>query len=114
MTNTPSQAWSWRPWTRPVPRGVDILLAVVLFLVEVGRLAVDAFLGVGLEVWAAQGNEAQIAAADRAYLRRLRTHLVVALCAVVLAAVFRARRTAYAHVWVALIIGVMSLNERDL
>ncbi|MFI2030914.1 DUF6234 family protein [Streptomyces buecherae] len=93
---------------------MDVLLAIVLFLVEVGRLAVDAVLGVGLEVWAAQGEETHIAAAERAYRGRLRTHLTVALCAVALAAVFRARRTAYAHVWVALIIGVMLLNERDL
>ncbi|QKW51587.1 DUF6234 family protein [Streptomyces buecherae] len=93
---------------------MDILLAIVLFLVEVGRLAVDAVLGVGLDVWAAQGEETHIAAAERAYLGRLRTHLTVALCAVVLAAVFRARRTAYAHVWVALVIGVLLLNERDL
>ncbi len=97
-----------------MPRGVDILLAVVLFLVEVGWLAGDAVLGVGLDVWAAQGEETHIAAAERAYLGRLRTYLAVALCAVVLAAVFRARRTAYAHVWVALIVGVMLLNERDL
>jgi xanthine/uracil permease len=93
---------------------VDLSLAILLFLSETGWLVLDWIYGYGLEVWAAQGEQAWIDAAGLAHIGRLRTLLIVVLVLAVLAAVFRAPWTVTAHLLVALLVGgALSAAQQD-
>lgn len=91
------------PWSRRTRPGVDLALAIPLFLSETAWLVLDWIYGHGLQVWAAQGDQAQIDAADLAHMGRLRVLLVAVFILAALAAVFRARWTVIAHLLVALL-----------
>ncbi|MGW4161390.1 DUF6234 family protein [Streptomyces sp. NPDC004788] len=94
-----------RPWAHRTRPGVDLALAIPLFLLETAWLVLDWIYGYGLEVWAAQGERARIDAAGLAHIERLRMLLIAVLILAVLAAVFRARWTVTAHLVVALLAG---------
>jgi hypothetical protein len=94
-----------RPWSRRTRLGPDLAFAIPLFLVESGWLVLDWMFGFGLEVWAAQGDRAQIDAAGLAHMERLRMTLVVVLVLAAVAGVSRARWTVIAHLLVALLAG---------
>ncbi|MFF9362676.1 DUF6234 family protein [Streptomyces griseoluteus] len=114
MTETspaPGRRFPWSHRTRP---GVDLALAIPLFLLETGWAVLDAIYGAGLEVWAAQGEQARIDAAELAFMERLRVLQIAALVLVVLAVVFRARWTAIAHLLLALLLGgALSVERHD-
>jgi len=94
-----------RPWSHRTSLGVDLSLAILLFLAETAWLVVDWIYGYGLDVWAAQGEQAQIDAAALAHIGRVRTLLIAVLVLAVLAAIFRAPWTVTAHLLVALLVG---------
>lgn len=94
-----------RPWSHPTRLGVDLSFAIPLFLLETAWLVLDWIYGYGLEVWAAQGDQAQIDAAGLAHMGRVRVLLIAVLILAVLAATFRARWTVIAHLLVALLAG---------
>ncbi|WP_316741830.1 DUF6234 family protein [Streptomyces sp. MK7] len=105
MTDTlsaPGRRW---PWSRRTRLGLDLGLAIPLFLLETAWLVLDWIYGFGLEVWAAQGDRARIDAAGLAHIERVRTLLIVVLGLAALAGVFRARWTVIAHLLVALLAG---------
>ncbi|MCX4433972.1 MULTISPECIES: DUF6234 family protein [Streptomyces] len=103
MTKTALAPERRRPWSRRTPLGPDLALAIPLFLVETAWLVVDSVLGLGMEVWAAQGNQAQVDTASLAYMGRVRVLLVTVLILAVLAGLFRAPGTVIAHLLVALL-----------
>ncbi|MEW2050905.1 DUF6234 family protein [Streptomyces sp. NPDC005476] len=106
----------WRPWSHRTRRGVDLALAIPLFLLETAWLVLDWMFGLGLEVWAAQGDRARADAATLAHIDRVRVFLVAVLVLAVLAALFRARWTLIAHVLLALLAGqvlVFTQHEWD-
>ncbi|MFJ3336056.1 DUF6234 family protein [Streptomyces sp. NPDC086766] len=105
MTETLPAPERRRPWSHRTRPGVDLALAIPLFLLETAWLVVDWIYGYGLEVWAAQGEQAQIDAAGLAHIGRVRVLLIAVLVLAVLAAVFRARWTVIAHLLVALLAG---------
>ncbi|AIA00696.1 DUF6234 family protein [Streptomyces noursei] len=92
-----------RPWSRRTRLGVDLALAIPLFLLETAWLVVDWIFRYGLELWAAQGEQARIDVASLAHTGRVRVLLISVLIVAVLAAVFRARWTVIAHLLVALL-----------
>ncbi len=94
-----------RPWSRRTRLGVDLTLAIPLFLLETAWLVLDWIYGYGLDVWAAQGEQAQIDAAGLAHIGRVRMLLIAVLILAVFAAVFRARWTVITHLLVALLAG---------
>ncbi|WP_234438510.1 DUF6234 family protein [Streptomyces sp. NRRL S-340] len=94
-----------RPWSQRTRPGVDLALAIPLFLLEAAWLVLDCVYGYGLDVWAAQGDRAEIDAAALAQMGRVRTLLIAVLVVAVPAAVFRARWTVTAHLLVALLAG---------
>ncbi|WP_258055112.1 DUF6234 family protein, partial [Streptomyces sp. Ru71] len=105
MTDTLPVPGRRRPWSRRTRLGVDLALAIPLFLLEAAWLVLDWIYGYGLEVWAAQGDKAGIDAAGLAHIERLRVLLIAVLVLAVVAAVFRARWTVIAHLLVALLAG---------
>jgi len=105
MTDTLVRLGRRRPWSRRTRLGVDLALAIPLFLLETGWLVLDWIYGYGLAVWAAQGDQAQIDAAGLAHMERLRVLLIAVLVLAVVAGVFRARWTVVAHLLVALLAG---------
>jgi len=105
MTDTLVRPGRRRPWSRRTRLGVDLALAIPLFLLETGWLVLDWIYGYGLAVWAAQGDQAQIDAAGLAHMERLRVLLIAVLVLAVVAGVFRARWTVVAHLLVALLAG---------
>ncbi|MGY1577214.1 DUF6234 family protein [Streptomyces sp. MN13] len=94
-----------RPWSHRTRPGVDLALAIPLFLLETAWLVLDWTYGYGLEVWAAQGEQARIDAAGLAHIGRVRMLLIAVLVLAVLAALFRARWTVITHLLVALLAG---------
>lgn len=112
MTDTLPAPERRRPWSHRTRLGVDLALAIPLFLLETAWLALDSIYGYGLEVWAAQGDQARIDAADLAYIERVRMLLIAVLVLAVLAAVFRARWTVIAHLLVALLAGAVLTAAR--
>jgi len=70
---------------------VDLALAIPLFLLETAWLVLDWIYGYGLEVWAAQGEQARIDAASLACIERVRMLLIAVLILAVIAAILRAR-----------------------
>ncbi|WP_234314222.1 MULTISPECIES: DUF6234 family protein [unclassified Streptomyces] len=96
-----------RPWSRRTPRAADLAIGIPLLLLGVGWLVLDAVLGHGMEIWAAQGQQSRIETADLAYLARLQEFLVVALVVAVLALVFRAPWTVLAQVLAATLAGAL-------
>ncbi|MGV9357381.1 DUF6234 family protein [Streptomyces misionensis] len=105
MTDTLPAPRRRRPWSRRTRPGADLALAIPLFLLETAWLVLDWIYGYGLDVWAAQGDRADIDAAALAHIGRLRVLLIAILVLAVLAAVFRARWTVVAHLLVALLAG---------
>ncbi|MFI9647486.1 DUF6234 family protein [Streptomyces sp. NPDC052040] len=105
MTNAATVPGRWRPWSRPARRGVDLALAIPVVVLGTGWLVLDWMFGLGLAVWAAQGDRRRIDAADLAHIGRVRVLLVAVLASAVLAAAFRARRTVVAQLLVALLAG---------
>lgn len=105
MTNDAPKAKRWRPWAQPVHWGVDLAMAIPFFLLETAWLVLDWMLGLGLEVWAAQGKRDRIDAAALAHIGRVQVLLIAAFVIGTLAGVFRARWTAIAHLLVALLAG---------
>ncbi|MFI9047020.1 DUF6234 family protein [Streptomyces sp. NPDC053427] len=105
MTDTPPAPERRRPWSQRTRLGVDLALAIPLLLLETAWLVLDWIYGYGLEVWAAQGEQAQIDAAGLAHIGRLQMLLIAVLILAVLAAIFRARWTVIAHLLVALLAG---------
>lgn len=103
MRNTPPKLERWRPWSHPTPRGVDLAFAVPLFVLEIAWLVWDWIFGLGLDIWAAQGDQGQIDAAILADIGRMRALLIAVLVAAVLAGIFRARWTLITHLLVALL-----------
>ncbi|MEU8577049.1 DUF6234 family protein [Streptomyces asoensis] len=112
MTDISSPPQRGRPWSHRTRPGVDLAFAIPLFVVEVGWFLLDGVYGFGLEVWAAQGDQARVDAAGLAHLGRVRTLLVAVLVLAVVAAVFRARWTVTAHLVVALLVGGALHAER--
>ncbi|MFG2137615.1 DUF6234 family protein [Streptomyces sp. NPDC048650] len=94
-----------RPWSHRTRSGVDLALAIPLFLLEIAWLVLDWIFGFGLEVWAAQGDQVRIDAAGLAHIGRVWILLVAVLTLAVLAGVFRARWTVITHLLVALLAG---------
>ncbi|UQI45220.1 DUF6234 family protein [Streptomyces sp. HU2014] len=94
-----------RPWSHRTRRGVDLAFAIPLFLLETAWLVLDWMFGLGLEVWAAQGERERIDAARLAHLGRVRVLLIAVLVTAVLAGIFRARWTVIAHLLVAVLAG---------
>ncbi|BDH03106.1 hypothetical protein HEK131_03330 [Streptomyces seoulensis] len=93
---------------------MDLAFAIPLFLLETAWVVLDAIYGVGLEVWAAQGDQARIDAAHLAFMDRLQVLRIVVVVLIVLAAVFRARWTAIAHLLIALLLGgVLGAEQHD-
>lgn len=93
---------------------MDLPLAILLFLLEIAWVVLDAIYGVGLEVWAAQGDQARIDAADLAFMDRLQVLRIVVIALAVLAAVFRARWTAMVHLLMALLLaGALAGEQHD-
>jgi hypothetical protein len=97
----------WRPWSHRTRRGVDLALAIPLFLLETAWLVLDWMFGLGLEVWAAQGDQARVDEATLAHIDRVWVLLVAVLILAVLAGLFRARWTVIAHLLVALLAGLV-------
>ncbi|MGV9245306.1 DUF6234 family protein [Streptomyces sp. NPDC003710] len=112
MTNTLPTPKRWRPWSHRTRRGVDLALAIPLFFLETAWLVLDWMFGLGMEVWAAQGDHARIDAASLAHIGRVRVLLVAVLILAVLAGIFRARWTVIAHLMVALLAGGALLVAR--
>ena len=112
MTNTLPAQRGRRPWSHRTRPGVDLALAIPLFLAETAWLVLDLMFGHGLEVWAAQGDQAQIDAADLALVGRVRVMLVAVLVLAVLAGIFRARWTVIAHLLVAVLAGGVLLTAQ--
>ncbi|MFF4951314.1 DUF6234 family protein [Streptomyces chattanoogensis] len=116
MTNVPPKPKRWRPWSHPTHWGVDLAFAIPLFLLGAAWLVLDWMLGVGMEVWAAQGDQDRIDAANLAHIGRLQVVLIAALVVAALAGIFRARWTVIAHLLVALLAGgvlVLAQHEWD-
>ncbi|MFE6985844.1 DUF6234 family protein [Streptomyces griseus] len=107
MTNSFGAAQRWRPWSHPTPRGVDLAFAISLFLLVTVWLVLDWVFGLGMAVWAAQGDQSQIDAADLAHIRRTQVLLVVVLTVAILAGINRAWRTVVAQVLAALLVGAV-------
>ncbi|WP_438483584.1 DUF6234 family protein [Streptomyces sp. S186] len=105
MTNALPAPKHWRPWSRRTRRGVDLAFAIPSFLLETAWLVLDWMFGLGLDVWAAQGDEERIDAADLAHVERVWVLLIAVLALAALAAIFRARWTAIAQLLVALLAG---------
>ncbi|MEV0265463.1 DUF6234 family protein [Streptomyces sp. NPDC050617] len=105
MTTAVPNPKPWRPWSQPTRRGADLALAIPLFLLEIAWLVLDWMFGLGLEIWAAQGEQGQIDAATFAHIGRVQVLLISALGMAVLAGVFRARWAAIAQLLVALLAG---------
>ncbi|WP_329012249.1 MULTISPECIES: DUF6234 family protein [unclassified Streptomyces] len=102
------------PWSRRTRLGVDLAFAIPLFLLEIAWVVLDAIYGAGLEVWAAQGDQARIDAAHLAFMDRLQVLRIVVVVLIVLAAAFRARWTAIAHLLIALLLGgVLAAEQHD-
>ncbi|MFF3660261.1 DUF6234 family protein [Streptomyces olivochromogenes] len=92
-----------RPWSHRTRRGADLALAIPLFLLETAWLVLDLMFDLGMEIWAAQGDKAQVNAATLAHINRLWLLLVAVLIVAVVAGLFRAPRTAIAHLLVDLL-----------
>jgi uncharacterized protein DUF6234 len=107
MTNYPPAPNRWRPWSNRTHRGVDLALAIPLFLLETAWLVLDPIFGFGLEVWAAQGDQARVDAATLAYMDRVWVLLVVVLIVALLAGLCCAHWTVIAHLLVALLAGLV-------
>ncbi|MGW3459616.1 DUF6234 family protein [Streptomyces olivaceoviridis] len=103
MTDTSAVPERRRPWSQRTRPGVDLAFAIPLFLFETAWMVLDWIYGNGLQVWAAQGEQARIDAADLAHIGRLRVLLIAVLILAVLATIFRARWTVIAHLLVALL-----------
>ncbi|MFD9353463.1 DUF6234 family protein [Streptomyces sp. NPDC060031] len=84
----PSPRRRW-PWSSKTTRAKDVAIGIVLFLTEVAVYVGKSF-GDGMEVWAAQGDEARIEAARLASLAWTEHCLVVILVLAGLAALARA------------------------
>ncbi|MGW2554605.1 DUF6234 family protein [Streptomyces sp. NPDC001635] len=102
-----------RPWSHRTRPAVDLAFAIPLLLLETAWLALDWIYGFGLEVWAAQGDQARIDAAGLAHMDRVRILLIAVLVLAALAGVFRARWTVVAHLLVALLAGGILAAERQ-
>ncbi|WP_310715434.1 DUF6234 family protein [Streptomyces lydicus] len=114
MTDTLASWERRRPWSHRTRLGVDLALAIPLFLVETAWLALDWIYGLGLEVWAAQGDRARIDAAGLAHIERVRMLLIAVLIVAVLAGIFRARWTVIAHLLVAALAGgVLTISQLE-
>lgn len=87
---SPSSAASLAPWSHRTRRGADLALAIPLLLLETAWLVLDWMFGLGMEVWAAQGDKAQVDAATLAHINRVWVLLVAVLIVAVLAGLFRA------------------------
>ncbi|MFG2125978.1 DUF6234 family protein [Streptomyces sp. NPDC048710] len=105
MTDTLSAPERRRPWSHRTRLGADLAFAIPLFLMETAWLALDWIYGLGLEEWAAQGDQARIDAAGLAHIGRVHMLLIAVLILAVLAGIFRARWTVIAHLLVALLAG---------
>jgi hypothetical protein len=75
----------------------------MLFLLETAWLVVDSVFGLGLEIWAAQGDQARIDAATLTHIDRVWVLLVAAAASAVIAGLFRAPWTVVVQVLVALL-----------
>ncbi|MFF8313243.1 DUF6234 family protein [Streptomyces lydicus] len=103
-----------RPWSRRMPRGVDLALAIWLFVLETAWLVLDWMFGLGMEVWAAQGDQGRIDAAGLAHIGRVQELLIAVLILAVVAGIFRARWTVIAHLLVALLAcGVLAVAQQQ-
>ncbi|MFD7785861.1 DUF6234 family protein [Streptomyces nojiriensis] len=110
MTDSPTEArprYGWRPWSRRTSLGADLAIGLPLLLLGAGWLALDYMLGHGLEVWAAQGDQERIDAADLAHMARIQEYLVAVLVVAVLALVFRAPWTALTQLLAAALAGAL-------
>ncbi|UYB37822.1 DUF6234 family protein [Streptomyces sp. Je 1-4] len=58
MTDALPPPKRWRPWSHRTRLGVDLALAIPLLLLETAWLVLDWMFALGLEVWAAQGDQA--------------------------------------------------------
>ncbi|MEV0281467.1 DUF6234 family protein [Streptomyces sp. NPDC050610] len=116
MTNTLPASERRRPWSHRTRQGVDLALAIPLLLLETAWLVLDWMFGLGLEAWAAQGDQDRIDAAALAHIGRVWVVLIGVLVVAVLAGVFRARWTVIAHLLVALLacgVLVTAQHQRD-
>ncbi|MFD8542593.1 DUF6234 family protein [Streptomyces sp. NPDC059649] len=115
MMNTPPAPERRRPWSHRTRLGVDLALAIPLFLLETAWLVLDWMFGLGMEVWAAQGDQDRIYAAGVAHLGRVWVLLIAVLIVAVLAGIFRARWTVIAHLLVAVLAGgVLGVAQQQL
>ncbi|MFH9224388.1 DUF6234 family protein [Streptomyces lydicus] len=114
MTDTVAARERRRPWSHRTRLGVDLALAIPLFLLETAWLVLDWIYDLGLEVWAAQGDRARIDAAGLAHIERVRMLLIAVLILAVLAGIFRARWTVIAHLLVAVLAGgVLTISQLE-
>ncbi|MFJ7330791.1 DUF6234 family protein [Streptomyces cyaneofuscatus] len=84
---------------------MDLAFAISLFLLVTAWLLLDWVLGLGMDVWAAQGDQDEIDVADLAHIERTQVLLTVVLTVAVLAGINRAWRTVVAQVLAALLVG---------
>ncbi|MCB5911475.1 DUF6234 family protein [Streptomyces pinistramenti] len=101
----PSAPERRRPWSRRTRWGVDLALAIPLFLLKTAWLGLDWMFGLGLETGAAQGDTDRIDAAGLAHIGRMQVLLIAVLIVASLAEIFRARWMVIAHLLVTLLSG---------
>jgi uncharacterized protein DUF6234 len=110
----PSPRGRW-PWSSKTSRTKDVPIGIVLFLVEVALCAGKIF-GDGMEIWAAQGDEARIDASRLASLVWTEHFLVVIVVLAGLAALTRAPWTVLSQLLAAGAVAVLlglSQHEYD-
>ncbi|WP_329263077.1 DUF6234 family protein [Streptomyces sp. NBC_01478] len=112
LTERPALRGRW-PWSRRTSRLSDITAAVVLFLCEIPVIVWKVF-GDGMAVWAAQGEQDRIDAANLASIAWNQQFLYVALALVGLAAVSRAPWTVVSQLLVAGLLGAMLANAQHV
>ncbi|MFE1775389.1 DUF6234 family protein [Streptomyces sp. NPDC059008] len=95
-----------RPWSRRTPRGRDVGIGIALFVVEAAVFLLAGF-GYGMEVWAAQGEQARIDAVQLAQLAWMQYFFVAVVVCAGLAALFRAPWTVLSQLLAAGAVAVL-------
>ncbi|MFF4250860.1 DUF6234 family protein [Streptomyces sp. NPDC001663] len=113
MSHAPSAPASprSRPWSSRTSRGSDIAAGIGLFIGETVLFLWLAF-GYGMEVWAAQGEQTRIDAAQRAELAMTQHFLLAVLALAGLALLSRARWTATLQLLAAAILAVLLADSQ--
>ncbi|WP_406510299.1 DUF6234 family protein [Streptomyces sp. NBC_00212] len=105
---SPRRQW---PWSSRTSLGTDLAAAILLFVVEAatgaGRLFSD-----GMEVWAAQGDQARIDASALADIAWTEHFLIVIVVLSAVAALARAPWTVFLQLAAACIVAVLLVSSQ--